>query len=124
MSKRAWHQRYRKTPRWERTSREGFVFASKAELGRWQVLQRLLFAGEIKNLRRQVRYSLVLPDGTPVLTPTGKTASYTADFVYEELQGQDWVEIVEDYKGYVNDGSQLRIALFEAIYKKQVRRTS
>ncbi len=111
---------FKRAPKERRTSREGYVFHSIAERKRWETLQGWQLAGEIRNLKRQVKYELILPDGTPILTPTGRTATYTDDFEYEMKRGDEWVYVIEDFKGHKKDGSQFRIAVFEAIYKRKV----
>jgi len=65
-------------------------FASKREAIRACELELMERAGQITNLRAQVRYEL-LPkqDGE-------RAAHYTADFVYTDATG---LEIVEDAKG-------------------------
>jgi len=130
---KSWHQNVKKAPKLARTDVDGTVFDSKGELHRWKKLQLWQMAGEIRNLRRQVPFDLILPDGTPVQTATGKTMQYTADFVYEQKQThktnpdinpdltyEKWIEVVEDFKGFVGRVEALRIAIFEAIYKKKV----
>lgn len=69
---------------------DGMHFDSKREAARWQELRLLERAGEISDLRRQVRYELVpkMPGERPV--------DYIADFVY---RGKDGNEVVEDVKG-------------------------
>lgn len=69
---------------------DGMPFDSKREAARWQELRLLERAGEISDLRRQVRYELVpkLPGERPV--------DYIADFVYRDKNGN---EVVEDVKG-------------------------
>lgn len=69
---------------------DGMPFDSKREAARWQELRLLERAGEISDLRRQVRYELVpkLPGERPV--------DYIADFVYRDKNGN---EVVEDAKG-------------------------
>lgn len=105
-------------PKEDRTH-EGQLFASKREMQRWLELQHLQRAGLIRALRRQVRYDLILPDGTPI--KVGKrTAVFTPDFVYEELKDGRWAEVVEDLKGRVTNEAKFRIAVFSAIYKKEV----
>lgn len=129
----SWHQQYRRANRLKRTDVDGTVFDSVSELRRWKTLQQWQLAGDIKNLRRQVSYPLIindtLLDARPILTPTGKTACYKADFVYERRQGIDmrpgavnyeWTEIIEDHKGYHSREAQFRIAVFEAIYGVKV----
>ena len=69
---------------------DGMHFDSKREAARWQELRLLERAGEISDLRRQVRYELVpkLPGERPV--------DYIADFVYRDKNGNN---VVEDVKG-------------------------
>lgn len=69
---------------------DGMPFDSKREAARWRELRLLERAGEINDLRRQVRYELVpkLPGERPV--------DYIADFVYRDKNGN---EVVEDVKG-------------------------
>ena len=72
---------------------DGEVFDSKKELQRYKELKLLEKAGEIQNLRRQVKYVLIPSqriDGKVV----ERECSYIADYVYEE-NGQT---IVEDVK--------------------------
>ena len=73
---------------------DGEVFDSKKELQRYKELKLLEKAGEIQNLRRQVKYVLI-----PSQRIDGKVVErevvYKADFVYEE-NGQT---VVEDVKG-------------------------
>ena len=69
---------------------DGVLFDSKREAARWRELRLLEQAGEISDLRRQVRYELVpkMPGERPV--------DYIADFVYRDKDGN---EVVEDVKG-------------------------
>jgi hypothetical protein len=88
-------------------------FHSKGEYARWCELCRQALNGEIADLRRQVRFNLIL-DGAPILIrspgfPNGRTASYTADFVYT----RDGATIVEDFKGHDTAEARLRRAVFE-----------
>ena len=128
---KAWYDQFKRTPKSQRTSRDGTVFDSKAEMLRWETLLLWQVAGHIRNLRRQIKFDLVLPDGTPIKTPKGRTAQYTADFVYEKnpfdlrpgginYLPAEWTEVIEDVKGYRGRVEDLRISVFEAIYKKKV----
>lgn len=89
---------------------DGFLHDSRKEARRWQELQLLERAGEIRDLTRQVRF-LLIPAQTeevPRVSPkTGKAlkpavrtvereCTYIADFVYK--RGTE--TIVEDVKGY------------------------
>ena len=66
------------------TIHDGIRFDSKREAHRYAELVLLERAGRISNLRRQVRYKLVIE------------TTYVADFVYDE----NGKEIVEDVKGH------------------------
>lgn len=79
------------------------VFHSRKELHRYEELLLLEKAGQIHNLRREVKY-LLIPCQREIVWKNGKPrqgkviereCSYIADFVYEE-NGQT---IVEDVKG-------------------------
>ena len=75
-------------------------------------------AGTIRDLRRQVPYKLVLPNGVPVKTrsegvPNGRQCSYTADSTYTLADGSP---VVEEFKGMDDPTSKLRRAITEAIF--------
>ena len=84
----------------------GMTFDSKREARRWFELTTLEKAGEIKNLRRQVKFELIPTQREPDIigkrggVKPGKVieyeVSYYADFVYEDKDGQT---VVEDTKG-------------------------
>lgn len=99
--------KYRAVP----TFVNGIRFASKKEANRYSELKLLERAGEISNLRRQVRFALIV-EGTFI-------ASYVADFVYWE---KGYV-IVEDVKEQRTRDYLLKKKLMWAIYKKQIRET-
>ena len=99
----------------------GEEFDSKKEARRYQQLLLLERAGEIADLRRQVKYVLIPAQrekSTAVITrgknkgeqKLGKVIepefSYYADFVYYDVNRDETV--VEDAKGY-RDGSAYRI---------------
>lgn len=75
----------------------GQVFDSKKEANRYKELLLLEKAGEIKDLRMQVKFILIHSQRDEA---TGKViereCSYKADFVYEE----DGKTVVEDVKGF------------------------
>lgn len=89
---------------------DGVTFDSKKEYLRWCELRLLERAGQITDLKRQVKYELIpaqyeeferystktgkrLKNGTRAVE---KECSYIADFVYK----QDGQTVVEDTKGY------------------------
>ena len=91
-----------------KVKRDGIVFDSKHEADRWNELKLLEKAGEISNLRRQVKYVLIPTQYSDTeFTKRGKPkviereASYVADFVYHNNMFD--MEIVEDAKGFRTD---------------------
>lgn len=81
------------------------TFDSRKEFRRYEELQLLQQAGEIKNLRRQVKFVLIPTQREPnIIGPRGgvkkgrlleRECAYIADFVYTE-NGET---VVEDTKG-------------------------
>lgn len=86
---------------------DGIRFDSKREARRYQDLFLLLKAGEISDLRMQVKYQLIPAQREPdCIGPKGgrkpgrvieKECSYIADFSYVDKEGN---QVVEDVKGY------------------------
>lgn len=76
---------------------DGQKFDSKKEANRYKELRLLEKAGAIKDLRMQVKFTLIPAQRDEV---TGEViereCSYKADFVYEE----DGKTVVEDVKGF------------------------
>ena len=70
-------------------------FDSSGEATGWGQLWQRVKAGEVRNLRRQVPYSLLTmaPNGLAV-----KWGEAVLDYVFEELQGDDWVTVAADWK--------------------------
>lgn len=78
----------------KKTMVDGILFDSKKEANRWIELKLLERAGQITDLERQVKYTLIPSqriDGKVV----ERAITYTADFVYLE-NGE---KVVEDTKG-------------------------
>lgn len=94
---------------------DGECFDSKREAARYVALRLLGRAGRIRKLRRQVKYLLEV-NGVRI-------CSYKADFVFEELRlsDQQWVEVVEDVKGYANDRWPMKKKLMLACHGVTVR---
>lgn len=118
--KRSWHQNVKKSPAADRTL-DGEVFDSKAELKRWIELRMLELAGEISELKRQVKMPLVI-NGRPVKIrsegfPNGRTCVYTIDFMFRDGAGR---QIYEEHKGHWTPDAKLRIAVIECIYQIDV----
>lgn len=79
------------------TTSDGIEHASQKEANRWCELKLLERAGKIKDLRRQVKFTLI-----PAQREDGKLiereCAYIADFVYLDNENHDVV--VEDTKGF------------------------
>lgn len=96
----------------EKVTIDGEEFDSRKEARRWQDLRLLERAGEISDLRRQVKYTLIPTQReAPIITKTGKEkpgrviereAFYLADFQYIDKRTGETV--VEDVKGYRDPG--------------------
>jgi len=115
-----WTKNFKKSPAYKRTSQDGKTFHSASECKRYEELTYMQRLKQVDGLRTQVPFDLILPDGTPIKTPTGRTMKYVADYVYKIFQYGVWVEVVEDHKGFYSAESKLKIAVFEAIYKIKV----
>ena len=108
------------------------TFDSKGEWLRWCFLKDQQAMGAIRDLRRQVTYTLVPPvhyAKTLHLKTKDKTVdrvwtrevTYTADFVYT-FNGST---VVEDFKGMPNDRWPIKKALMafvHGIYVREVKR--
>lgn len=102
----------------EPTEINGHRFPSKKEAKRYTELQYCISAGDVRDLRLQVRYPLEV-NGVPIF-PRG----YYADFVYFERQRDNtWLEIVEDAKGVRTDVYRIKAQLMLAIYGIIIRET-
>ena len=120
------YSKYRVSQVSRRNSPEGERFDSRAEMLRFQELQLLEKSGAIADLRKQVSYPLILPNGVPIKIrsagfPNGRQCVYTADAVYRETESGE--EIVEDTKSpaTMTGESKLRIAIWEAVTGRRVR---
>jgi hypothetical protein len=82
---------------------DGITFDSLKEAKRWDYLTLLQRAGELSELRRQVRIPCIV-NGALICT-------YIADFVYRDKDG---VEITEDAKGFKTDIYRLKKKLVAA----------
>ena len=92
----------------EKVQIDGETFDSRREARRWMDLRLLEQAGEIRDLRRQVKYILIPTqreegDGKKPGKLLEKEASYYADYVYTDARTGE--TIVEDVKGYKEGGA-------------------
>ena len=72
------------------------TFDSMKEFARWKDLQRLLGAGVITDLKRQVKFELIPSQKNEFGKVIERPVTYVADFVYTKNGKQ----IVEDVKGF------------------------
>ena len=80
-------------------------FASKREAAHWEELRLREQAGEITELKKQVRFDLIV-NGI-------KICSYVADFTY---QLKDGTKVIDETKGYHTDVFRLKWKLLQALY--------
>jgi hypothetical protein len=97
----------------------GITFDSRAEARRYLVLVEMEQAGEITNLRRQVKFELI-PSvrilGSKRATPALR---YVADFVYD----QGGKTIVEDVKGLLTPVYKIKRHLMKHIFNIDILET-
>lgn len=92
----------------------GIRFHSTGEANRWLTLRMLATRGAISNLRRQVKFPLV------IRTEHGEfKRTYVADFVY----GENGVEIVEDWKGFATGDYKIKRDLMRVLHGITIRET-
>ena len=106
---------------------DGMVFDSRGEARRYQDLKILENHGDIKNLRRQVKFVLIPTQREPsTIGKRGgvkegkvieKECSYTADFVYEQY-GKT---VVEDYKGFKTEGYKIKKKLMLYVHGIRIK---
>ena len=123
------------------------VFDSKGEWQRWLILKEAEKNGQIKELRRQVKYTLIptqyrdeivhLKTKDKVVQRVAeREVTYTADFVYKKLKSstpfhQDmfgensridiFETVVEDFKGFPNDRWPLKKAMMLYFHNIAIR---
>lgn len=90
---------------------DGVLWHSQAEFARWRELQLLEQAGQVSDLRRQVRYELV-PGFRDNTGKRQRAVTWTADFVYKE-GGRT---VAEDVKGVQVRDFSIRAKLFMQRY--------
>lgn len=93
------------------TTVDGIKFDSKKEANRYGELKLLEKAGEIRNLKLQPRFNLVV-GSRPVLYESGRQAYYKADFMYWDERKS--IVTIEDVKGMDTPASKLKRAMVTA----------
>lgn len=113
---------------------DGESFDSKKEFRRWQALWLLERAGQIKDLKRQVKFELIPPQYETVARYSQKTGKrlkdekkflehgcyYIADFVYSRPDGS---VVVEDSKGVRTDAYIIKRKLMLRIHGIKILET-
>lgn len=109
---------------------DGVVFDSKREAARYQDLRLMEKAGEIRDLQRQVKYTLIPaqyehPEST---TKNGRgkclerECAYIADFVYTAiLPDCGTITVVEDTKGFKTKDYIIKRKLMLSVYGIQIQ---
>ena len=103
-------------------------FDSKGEWQRWIFLKEAEKNGQISDLRRQVKYTLIPTQyrteivhlktkDKEVQRVAEREVTYTADFVYEKAEET----VVEDFKGWPNDRWPLKKAMMLYFHKIAIR---
>ena len=91
-----------------KTEVDGIVFASKKEAKRGKELRLLQKAGEITELKEQVKFTLVPRQDDKSGKCIFRAVTYTLDYQYRDRDG---VMRYEDVKGYANDRWPMKRAL-------------
>lgn len=105
----------------QKDRRGGLTFDSRAEAKRFDQLMLRLRAGEIRNLKLQVRYCLQ-EAYTALNGERVRSIDYIADFVYERKTAPDangdvyWLPVVEDVKGMRTHDFAIKAKLFRSRY--------
>lgn len=114
----------------EKTEVDGIVFDSKKEANRYRELKLMEKAGEITDLRRQVKYELIPAQyemgtriqGSKVQTVercVEKAVTYYADFVYRDNMTEETV--VEDAKGVKTEAYKIKKKLMLWVHGIKIR---
>lgn len=97
----------------KKTIVDGIKFDSQKEARRYGELMLLVKTGQVKELRLQVRY--------PIVVNEVKVCTYVADFVYLDLF--DGKRIVEDVKGVKTAIYRLKKKLMKAVHNINILET-
>lgn len=98
---------------------KGETFDSKAEFRRWQELKLFERAGEIKDLKRQVKHELIPAQYDSNRNLLEKPITYRSDFEYVDLRTGEFV--VEDVKGVRTKDYIIKRKLMLYIYKIRIK---
>lgn len=99
------------------TTSDGIEHASQKEANRWCELKLLERAGKIKDLRRQVKFTLI-PAQYENKKLLERECSYVADFVYIDAESGNLV--VEDTKGFKTKDYIIKRKLMLKVYQVRI----
>ena len=102
----------------KKTEIDGITFDSKKEANRYADLKICERCGIIKNLQRQVKYTLIRGQRWRSDGKKHRDTIYIADFVYEDMDGNI---IVEDVKGFRTDAYRIKRELMKMLYDIEVQ---
>ena len=108
MPRKRRHNKYHVSNKNERV-KDGIVFASKAEMARYDELRMLEKTGKISNLELQPKFLLI-----PKIKKSDRATYYIADFAYI----RDGKRIIEDVKGFRTAVYKLKIKLLLCKYQE------
>ena len=94
---------------------DGIKHDSRKEARRWVELTLLQRAGEISDLKRQVKYELIPKQEGE------RAVNYIADFVY--IDNKTGNTVIEDCKGFKTDVYRLKKKLFQWRYNTKIKET-
>ena len=106
---------------------DGIIFDSKKEAERYVELLYMQNAGEIKDLQRQVRFTLIPSQREKIVKEDGtvkdgkvleRECAYIADFVYKTPNGET---VVEDTKSPATRTAEYRIKKKLMLYMHKIR---
>lgn len=108
---------------------DGITFDSIKEANRYRELRLLERAGKIRDLDRQVSFTLIRPHYGLVNGQKKcleRACTYRADFVYREARtgptgDTEWVEVVEDAKGVKTEAYKIKKKLMLDRFGIQIR---
>lgn len=113
----------------QRVTLDGETFDSKHELRRWNELKVLERAGEIRDLKRQVRFNLIPAQFEPSKTTKSgrkvrgrcieRKCDYIADFAYIRRDTGEYC--VEDAKGMRTDVYRIKKKLMLYVHGIQIK---
>lgn len=108
---------------------DDITFDSIKEANRYRELRLLERAGKIRDLDRQVSFTLIRPHYGLVNGQKKcleRACTYRADFVYREARvsptgGTEWVDVVEDAKGVRTEAYKIKKKLMLDRFGIQIR---